>query len=228
MRQPKQQRAVETRAGILRAAAEVFIEAGYAGAGINRILQRAGATAGSLYFHFGSKEGLARAVMSSQSASVLPFLASEGLQRLVDITLVWAHQLQNDLMLRAGVRLTTEAGILGLGEADKPYTEWADVMRDCLQTASDLGELQAGVDPLQLAEHVVATCTGMQLFSEAASTDRADLPQRVRRMWQLLLPGIAVPATAVRIDLDPGRGERLAAAVGRPPAEAAAPSPAKP
>lgn len=209
MREPKQQRAVETREGILQAAAELFDEMGYAGAGINRILKRAGATAGSLYFHFESKEGLARAVMSRQSESILPFLESEGLQRLVDITRVWAHQLQSDAMLRAGVRLTTEAGILGLGGAKEPYTAWAHVMRDCLLTARDRGELQAGVDPLQLAEHLVAACTGMQLFSEAAGTDRADLPQRTQRMWQLLLPGIAVPATAVRIDLDPLGAEKL-------------------
>jgi AcrR family transcriptional regulator len=206
MRQPKQQRAVETREGILHAAAEVFDEMGYAGAGINRILERAGATAGSLYFHFASKEGLARAVMSRQSERILPFLESEGLQRLVDITLLWSRQLQTDVVLRAGVRLTTEAGILGMGGAAKPYAAWAQVMEECLQTSRELGELQAGVDPAQVAEHVVATCTGMQLLSEAASTDRADLPQRTQRMWQLLLPGIAVPATVVRLDLDPRRG----------------------
>ncbi|MEW1749574.1 ScbR family autoregulator-binding transcription factor [Streptomyces angustmyceticus] len=209
MRQPRQQRAVETREGILRAAAEVFDEMGYAGAGINRILERAGATAGSLYFHFGSKEGLARAVMSRQSERILPLLDSEGLQRLIDITLVWSRQLQTDVVLRAGVRLTTEAGTLGMGDAAKPYAAWTQVMEECLQTARELGELQAGVDPLQVAEHLVAACTGMQLFSEAASTDRADLPQRTERMWQLLLPGIAVPATVVRLALDPRRAVAL-------------------
>ncbi|MFE1766878.1 ScbR family autoregulator-binding transcription factor [Streptomyces angustmyceticus] len=200
---------METREGILRAAAEVFDEMGYAGAGINRILERAGATAGSLYFHFQSKEGLARAVMSRQSERILPLLDSEGLQRLVDITLVWSRQLQTDVVLRAGVRLTTEAGTLGMGDAVKPYAAWAQVMEECLQTAREQGELQAGVDPVQVAEHLVATCTGMQLFSEAASTDRADLPQRTERMWQLLLPGIAVPATVVRLDLDPRRAVAL-------------------
>ncbi|MFK0261088.1 ScbR family autoregulator-binding transcription factor [Streptomyces angustmyceticus] len=200
---------METREGILRAAAEVFDEMGYAGAGINRILERAGATAGSLYFHFGSKEGLARAVMSRQSERILPLLDSEGLQRLIDITLVWSRQLQTDVVLRAGVRLTTEAGTLGMGDAAKPYAAWTQVMEECLQTARELGELQAGVDPLQVAEHLVAACTGMQLFSEAASTDRADLPQRTERMWQLLLPGIAVPATVVRLALDPRRAVAL-------------------
>jgi AcrR family transcriptional regulator len=209
MRQPKQQRAVETREGILHAAAELFDEMGYVGAGINRILERAGATAGSLYFHFESKEGLARAVMSRQADRILPMLHSEGLQRLVDITLVWSRQLQTDVVLRAGVRLTTEAGTLGMGDAVRPYVAWAQVMEECLQAARELGELQAGVDPTQLAEHIVATCTGMQLLSEAASTDRADLPQRTERMWQLLLPGIAVPATVVRLDLHPRRAEVL-------------------
>ncbi|GAA2605016.1 MULTISPECIES: ScbR family autoregulator-binding transcription factor [Streptomyces] len=209
MRQPKQQRAVETREGILHAAAELFDEMGYAGAGINRILERAGATAGSLYFHFDSKEGLARAVMNRQSERILPLLESQGLQRLVDITLLWSRQLQTDVVLRAGVRLTTEAGILGMGEAATPYAAWVQVMEDCLLAAGDRGELQAGVETAPLAEHLVATCTGMQLLSEAAGNDRADLPQRTQRMWQLLLPGIAVPATVVRLDLDPRRAEAL-------------------
>jgi AcrR family transcriptional regulator len=48
----KQERAVQTRESLLRAAAEVFDEYGYSGASINRILKRAGLTAGALYFHF--------------------------------------------------------------------------------------------------------------------------------------------------------------------------------
>ncbi|MEU6767700.1 ScbR family autoregulator-binding transcription factor [Streptomyces sp. NPDC046853] len=206
MRQPKQQRAVETRDGILRAAAEVFDEMGYAGAGINRILERAGATAGSLYFHFQSKEGLAHAVMNQQADTILPLLRSEGLQRLIDITLVWSRQLQTNVLLRAGVRLTTEQSTLGMGDAAGPYVAWAKVMEECLIQARDLGELQGGVDPAQVADQVVETCTGMQLYS-AAAVGRADLPERVRRMWQILLPGIAVPATVVRMDLDARRLE---------------------
>lgn len=95
----KQERAEQTRRALLLAAAEVFDEFGYAGASITRILKRAGVTAGALYFHFGSKEDLAKAVMNSQPDTLVPLLAASGLQRLIDLTLVWSWQLQRDPLL---------------------------------------------------------------------------------------------------------------------------------
>ncbi|MFJ8859540.1 ScbR family autoregulator-binding transcription factor [Streptomyces sp. NPDC102451] len=209
MRQLKQQRAVETRQAILHAAAVVFDESGYAGASINRILERSGVTAGALYFHFESKEALARAVMQAQSDTIVPLLTAEGLQRLVDLTMIWSHQLQTNTLLRAGVRLTTERSAFGMEDAATPYQDWAAIMESCLVRAEERGELQAGVAPKELAEFVVEACTGMQLFASAVS-GRADLPQRAVRMWELLIPGVAVPSLAVRIKIDPDRWKAAA------------------
>ncbi|MER7195892.1 TetR family transcriptional regulator [Streptomyces flaveolus] len=47
MAEPKQERATRTRELILRAAAEVFDESGYSGAGISKIMNRAGVTQGA-------------------------------------------------------------------------------------------------------------------------------------------------------------------------------------
>ncbi|MFG3108768.1 ScbR family autoregulator-binding transcription factor [Streptomyces tendae] len=203
----KQERAVHTRESLLRAAAETFDEFGYAGASINRILKRAGLTAGALYFHFDSKEELARAVMNSQAGTVVPGLESRGLQRLVDITLNWSRRLQVDPLLRAGVRLTNEQASFGLQDAS-PYREWAQIMTDCLHEAHERGELQAGVEAAEVGEFVVEACTGMQMFSAVVS-GREDLMERTTRMWRLLLPGIAVPAIVARIELGPERVRTL-------------------
>ncbi|GGZ46933.1 ScbR family autoregulator-binding transcription factor [Streptomyces subrutilus] len=204
--QPKQERAIQTRKEILRAAAVVFDASGFAGASINRILAEAGVTAGALYFHFKSKEDLARAVMTAQPDSILPWLTSDGLQRLVDITLVWAHQLQTDVVLRAGVRLTSEQGSFGVRDVT-PYQDWSRLMADCLRAASEKGELQAGIEPTELAEFVVEACTGMQTYSAVASEARADLVDRVVRMWRLLMPGIAVPTVIARTEVNPARAQ---------------------
>ncbi|WP_043265926.1 ScbR family autoregulator-binding transcription factor [Streptomyces sp. CT34] len=201
---PTQERAVRTRELLLRAGAEVFDECGYAGAGVTKILERAGLTAGALYFHFKSKEGLAKAVMNAQSGTIEPLLASEGLQRLVDITLVWAQRLQVDPVLRAGVRLSVEQGSFGVQDATA-YLNWRDIMTECLRRAESDGELLPDVDPGQVAEFVVGACTGVQLYAQLVS-NRADLPQRTVAMWQLLLPGIAGADVVRRIDLDPERG----------------------
>ncbi|MFD6889471.1 ScbR family autoregulator-binding transcription factor [Streptomyces sp. NPDC059957] len=225
MQRPKQERAIQTRKEILRAAAVVFDKVGFAGASINRILAEADLTAGALYFHFKSKEDLARAVMNAQPDSIIPWLSSEGLQRLVDITLVWAHQLQTDVLLRAGVRLTNEQGAFGSRDI-APYQDWSRIMADCLRVAIEKGELQAGIDPAELAEFVVEACTGMQTYSAVASEDRADLYDRVIRMWRLLMPGIAVPTVIARTEVNPARAKAAlldamnsAATLGAPSAD---------
>ena len=200
-REPKQERAIQTRATILRSAAELFEELGYAGASISKIIDRAGVTQGAMYFHFKSKESLAEAVMNAQSTTIVPRISSQGLQRLVDITMIWSHQLRHDPLLRAGVRLTTEQGTFGVHDAT-PYSEWAAIMADCLRQSQDRGELLPGIDPEEAAHFVVAACTGMQMYSEAAC-GRADLAERAVSMWRLLLPAIAVPTVVARISVNP-------------------------
>lgn len=208
MAQRKQERAEQTRRALLHAAAEVFDEYGYTGASITRILQRAGVTAGALYFHFGSKEDLAKAVMNSQPETVVPLLATGGLQRLIDLTLVWSWQLQRDALLRAGVRLTNEQAPMGGPLNADPYENFRGIMAGYLREARDNGELQPGIDPVAVAEFVVAACTGMQMYSHVVS-GRRDLPERTEQMWHLLLPGIAVPSVLTRAEATPARGAAM-------------------
>ncbi|MEV7659799.1 ScbR family autoregulator-binding transcription factor [Streptomyces anulatus] len=204
----KQERAEQTRRALLLAAAEVFDEFGYAGASITRILKRAGVTAGALYFHFGSKEDLAKAVMNSQPDTLVPLLAASGLQRLIDLTLVWSWQLQRDPLLRAGVRLTNEQASIGDSLNADPYEKFRGIMTSCLHEAREEGELQPGIEPTVVAEFVIAACTGMQMYSNVVS-GRTDLPERTQQMWNLLLPGIAVPAVITRAEATPARGAAM-------------------
>ncbi|MFD4172411.1 MULTISPECIES: ScbR family autoregulator-binding transcription factor [Streptomyces] len=204
----KQERAEQTRRALLLAAAEVFDEFGYAGASITRILKRAGVTAGALYFHFGSKEDLAKAVMNSQPDTLVPLLAASGLQRLIDLTLVWSWQLQRDPLLRAGVRLTNEQASIGDSLNADPYEKFRGIMTSCLHEAREDGELQPGIEPTVVAEFVIAACTGMQMYSNVVS-GRRDLPERTQQMWNLLLPGIAVPSVITRAEATPARGAAM-------------------
>ncbi|MET7679205.1 ScbR family autoregulator-binding transcription factor [Streptomyces sp. NPDC005423] len=213
-RAPKQERAVQTREQLLKAAAEVFDEYGYAGAGINKILQRAGLTAGALYFHFKDKQNLAMEVMNAQRGTIEPHVPTTGLQRLVDITLIWSHSLQADPLLRAGVRLTGEQAAFGSQDAT-PYTVWARSFEDCLDAARAQGELRADVSPDELAEFVVGACTGMQEYAQVVSR-RADLPRRTVTMWRLLLPGITAGPALDKIENSEERAMSLWTAVRAP------------
>ncbi|WP_051840600.1 ScbR family autoregulator-binding transcription factor [Streptomyces sp. NRRL F-5126] len=210
----KQERAIQTREQLLRAAAEVFDEYGYSGAGINKILQRAGVTAGALYFHFKSKQNLAVEVMNAQRTAIEPHVPTTGLQRLADLTLTWSHSLQADPLLRAGVRLTGEQASFGLQDAT-PYAVWARSFEECLEAARAQGELREHVNPGELAEFVVGACTGMQEYAQVVSK-RADLPRRTVNMWRLLLPGIATAPALDRIEISEERALSLWASVSAP------------
>ncbi|MGW4069240.1 TetR/AcrR family transcriptional regulator [Nocardia grenadensis] len=64
-KQPKQQRAAQTRQWILDAAAHVFSEYGYAAGTTNRIADRAGVSIGSLYQYFPNKDSILHALMDA-------------------------------------------------------------------------------------------------------------------------------------------------------------------
>lgn len=200
MAKPQQDRALKTREAIVMGAAQVFDEYGFSGASISRIMKRAGVSQGAMYFHFKSKEDLARAVMNAQPETVIPRLDSHGLQRIVDMTFVWAWQIQNDVLLRAGVRLTNEQDGTSVRDAT-PYTDWARILEANLREAQDDGELRDSVDAAQFSEFLVSACTGMQMYANAVS-GRQDLPERTVTMWQILLPGIAAQPIAESVDLD--------------------------
>lgn len=60
---PRQQRSLETRAKVLRAAIACVSEEGFAAAHTNRIAARAGVTWGVIQYHFGDKNGLLDALL---------------------------------------------------------------------------------------------------------------------------------------------------------------------
>ncbi|MGK8503143.1 TetR/AcrR family transcriptional regulator [Nocardia asiatica] len=89
-KQPKQQRAAQTRQWILDAAAQIFSEHGYAAGTTNRIAERAGVSVGSLYQYFPNKDAVLRALMDAHIDAGTHLLArrlSGGLPEPLDETL---------------------------------------------------------------------------------------------------------------------------------------------
>ncbi|MFJ4325956.1 ScbR family autoregulator-binding transcription factor [Streptomyces tricolor] len=186
---------MRTREVLLRAAAEVFDEVGYTRASITSIVDRAGLTAGAVYFHFKSKEGLARAVIHEQAADLQFPQGEPGLQRLIDMTDYLAVEMQQNTLLRAGVRLAVEQNEADLHEY-AIYEWWAERFREELVAARARGQLLPSADESAFASLLVAAYTGTQIMSQL-STKRADLPGRISAMWRCLLPALA-PADVIR------------------------------
>lgn len=197
-RQP-QERAVRTRAALIRAAAEVFDRNGYHGAGLNTILKRAGVTTGAMYFHFKSKEDLARAVIVEQAAELQWPQESKGLQQLLDMSQYLAVEMRHNMLFRAGVRLAVEQSEVNLLDYSI-YDWWAEQFRTHLVEARELGQLLPDVNVDDFAQLIVGAYTGTQIMARLA-TGRVDLPERIERMWRCLLPAMAPPEVIATLDL---------------------------
>lgn len=81
---------MQRRRAILDAAIDIFGRQGYQGTGLSAIAQDAGITASAIIHHFGSKEGLLRAVLDehdARSAARLSAHVSRGVTGLADALL---------------------------------------------------------------------------------------------------------------------------------------------
>lgn len=68
------------REALLRAAADVFFEQGYAATSIDAIIERAGGSKRNIYSEFGSKEGLFSAIVAENADKALSALGLEDIE----------------------------------------------------------------------------------------------------------------------------------------------------
>ncbi|MFE4827785.1 ScbR family autoregulator-binding transcription factor [Streptomyces sp. NPDC056672] len=206
----QQQRAIKTRAAILEAAASVFDQYGYDAATISEILARSEVTKGALYFHFPSKEDLARGVLSDQTRNLVTGPTDSKVQELIDVTMVVAHRSLHDMILRAGTRLAVEQGSVDFSDVS-PFPVWSYLSEDLLVQAKERGELLPYVKPRETAELVVGAWTGIHVYSRVVA-DRRDVERRVSVMWEHLLPSMVMPRLLLGLDVAHDRGARVEAA----------------
>lgn len=197
----QQERAVRTREAVIQAAAEAFADAGFLATSMADIFARAGVTKGALYFHFTSKEELAFAIIDAEEQAAAEMIESvmatdsPPLQKLIDISFRWAHLIQSNSIVQAGLRMIIEQGTYSR-PMPQPYTQWQDLSAQLFAQAQERGELERSVDARNMAEFIVSSFTGAQIVSQVVSGHK-DLLQRVERMWQLLLKGLLPPGNPI-------------------------------
>ncbi|MFI8342110.1 ScbR family autoregulator-binding transcription factor [Streptomyces sp. NPDC085639] len=193
MARARQERAEITRQAILTGAATAFDISGFEGTSLSDVVKHAGVTKGALYFHFPSKEALARTLMDEQFqvAEHLAAIEEPGLQTVIDLTHRMAVGLRSDVRIRAGIRLVIEFGSFTHPDPT-PYDTWIDTCRSCLAPAQERGDIHPSLDVRALSTLLVGAFTGIQVTSYVR-TRREDLHQRVTDLWTFLLPTI-VPA----------------------------------
>lgn len=209
----RQERATRTRQEILRAAGEVFAALGYDATTIADIVKQSGVTRGALYFHFESKNDVAQGLLNAQVESVpRPPVTELRLQSVVDRGMLLAYLMPRDPLVRGSVRLALDRRNWPGADHKKPYLDWIREVERDLNAAKEHGELLPYAALEQTAELLVGAFAGLQLMSHVLS-GLSDLEERASVLYSTVLPAITTPTVLGRLDISPGRGERVMASV---------------
>ncbi|MBO0512374.1 ScbR family autoregulator-binding transcription factor, partial [Streptomyces beijiangensis] len=187
----KQVRAARTREALIRAAAEVFANDGYALASLPEISERAGVSKGALHFHFATKDILAAEVEGVAAERVARLAerssaAGTSLQSLVDTGSGLLQALTDDPVVRAGFRL---GGDPSRKKGSELLHWWHERVRALVADAQVAGELGQTVSADAATTVIVAVVEGLGALGMA---DRSWLSaERVASLWSFLAPRLA-------------------------------------
>lgn len=196
----QQERARRTRAAIIKSAAVEFGKSGYAAASLNRILEGSRATKGAMYFHFDSKEDLARAVLETAveryrtcaerwlaRADLGPLDVLHG---MVDEI---ALRLEHDTIVQAEYRLVIEPDFhRDAGNGGGRIVGRAT--RVLAVRAIDDGQLRADTDPDRFTRTLAAALAGQRyLVDPIGNGSPADLRARFAEVLEVIVEAMATP-----------------------------------
>jgi TetR/AcrR family transcriptional regulator len=199
---PASEQDAHTRARLLRAAVHVFDRKGYAAASVREIVELANVTKPALYYHFGSKEGIIRAILDEairefvaviDRAATSPGTTRERLVRLYDsLTALFAQH----------VPIARVAHGIFHGPAEgAPAFDFSGFDRALLGALGRIFEdgLKAGdvkpVDPADAAlalMGIIGMCAARHLHPQLPPLSQ----ERLHRVLDIVCDGILVPTTA--------------------------------
>ncbi|WP_052682276.1 ScbR family autoregulator-binding transcription factor [Saccharothrix sp. ST-888] len=200
---PRQERAERTRQLLVEAAAASFDADGYTMTGLGDVTRLSGMSKGALYFHFGSKEQLAEAVLAGSRdglrESIREARGSGGstIQYLIDLCHGLARRVDDDVVFRAGLRLTGDPG-LDASICPSPQTSWVLMVRLLLKRAADRREVRTDAPVEVTATLLAAAVTGVEVLARQDSQwlDR----EVITRLWRAVLPALVPPEELARLD----------------------------
>jgi TetR/AcrR family transcriptional regulator len=143
----------KTRAEILAAAETLFARSGYSGTSIDAIASASGVSKGLILHHFGTKEGLYKAIREKLNAAYAEDIAASGkgggdraalLEAMLRATL--SHTIENDAFRRIGLWSYLE-GIDETGEQEKRITEG---LVTAIKAGQSAGLIRGDIDPFLL------------------------------------------------------------------------------
>ncbi|MEU3472707.1 TetR/AcrR family transcriptional regulator [Rhodococcus sp. 05-340-1] len=193
----RQARAEITRDTVLAGAANVFLRLGYANASLSEIISQSQVTKGALYFHFGSKEELARAVIDEGNTRLTTACQQfndgriPALEAAIGISYIVVDLSVSDPMVSAMLRLSHQIGDYR-GTEGNVMAGWSESFDRLAAKAIAQGDIDPNSDSRTIGSLVLEILTGVHMVAVATSTTE-ELPSRMERLWYYLLPAL-VPA----------------------------------
>jgi AcrR family transcriptional regulator len=170
----------ETRDRLVAAAAEVFAEKGYEGAGVQEIARRAGLTTGAIYSRYSGKaELLAEAIGDSASPELdALFATSAGAGRAADLLLrAGAHLVTRTLNAKQGLLLEAFVAARRDPVVRRNLVEHlhdrADAFARLIELAKKDGDVDDTLDTASIVHFCQAIGLGFLLY-EAVGADQPD------------------------------------------------------
>ena len=158
----------EGRRAILDAAARLFRDGGYASTSLRDIADAAGMKAGSVYYHFASKDEIVAEVIElgvrAVAAEVDAELAKAAVLPTARLRAAMRGHLRSILELHAytsaNIRIYSELPDALRRRADAVRTSYDDVWRGLIADCAAAGELRAGVDTSALRLLLIGAMNG--------------------------------------------------------------------
>lgn len=184
---------IDTRERVLDAACRCFAQYGYGPATNNLIAEIAGVTAGSVYYHFGSKSNLFDAVCAyvygrivTRSAEALA--GAHSVQGLLQALLAEAMRINHEAPELAGFVATAPIDARRHPELGEAFARQADRMADVLSTAVAAGQqrglIASDMEPSEVAAVISAIVDG---FAQAAASTEVTEMDRLTELFDRLL-----------------------------------------
>lgn len=193
-----QARATATRQKIIDAAVGLFTDHGFAETGLKDITDRAQITTGAFYYHFGSKEGLAAAIVEQGWPKALEVFtrctqsASPGLENVIVMTFSLSELMKSDKSVRISNHLNQALGQLS-EEGRNGFRSRATTFVDGVAGSLRHSDLKEDVTFESVGNLVWITLHGCHLLSDAMMDD---VFIRLSESWRVLLSSI-VPSDSV-------------------------------
>lgn len=196
-------KAEATRQSIIEAAARIFRRDGYAGARLTDIAAEIGMKAGSLYYHFASREDLVEAVMAAGTRRTRAVVAHRLAELPADAdhmtriaTAIEAHFVmviaQEDIA-SATIKLIWEAPHALREKVLAEQRSYGNLWRDLLTEARDAGALRADVD---LSVVRMAIMGALNWAADWFKPDRKSPEAVARDITAMILGGLGTNASA--------------------------------